>query len=181
MRLWLVTVALAACAFAPPEDFSTAKSKLESIYSDQLHPGTVVLTSRELNDYIAHEAPPGVRNTRLVISRPGVATGSALVDFGKVERAQGHPPGWLMSKILDGERPVSLTARIASSKGRATIQVESVQVSGVTVDGTILGFLIENLLLPKCPNLVINRPFDLGHHIDHVNVQPAAIDVVIGR
>lgn len=152
------------------------------INSDRLRAGaTVTLTSRELNDYVAHQVPDGVRDTHLEITRPGEATGSALIDFGRVRRAEGHPPSWLMSKLLDGERPVKVTARITSSNGEATVEVERVEISGVVIDGHTLDFLIDNLLLPMYPEAAVGRPFELGHRIERLDVQPAAVGVLIGR
>ncbi len=182
MKVCLIAAALAALAFAPVEDYSSAKRKLDLIDGDRLSPGAkVTLTARELNAYVAHEVPPGVRNTSLQIVSPGVATGSALIDFGKVRRAQGHPPGWLMSKLLDGERPVKVTARVVSSKGRATVEVQRVEVSGVEIDGRTLDFLMQNLVLPIYPNAAVDRPFELGHRIERLELEPPAVGVIIGR
>ncbi len=175
--------ALALClAFSAPENYATAKRKIDLIDSDHLRAGTrVTLTSRELNEYVAHEVPDGVRETHLEITEPGLATGSALIDFGRVRRAQGHPPGWLLSKLLDGERPVKVTARISSSNGEATVNVERVEISGAVIDGRTLDFLIDNLLLPLYPNAAVGRPFELGHRIERLDVQPAAVGVLIGH
>lgn len=96
----------------------SAQRKIDGIESDRLKPGVrVELTASELAAYAQHNLPDGVRNARLEIPEAGVATGSALVDFVKLQRAQGHPPGWLMTYLLNGERPVSVTARIRSSGG----------------------------------------------------------------
>lgn len=182
VKFCLLPALLLSLAFSAPESYDTAKHKFDLIESDSLRPGAKVsLTARELNQYVAHEAPPGVRDTHLEIVSPGVATGSALIDFGKVRRAQGHPPGWLMSKLLDGERPVRVTARIVSANGQATVKVEQVEVSGVQIDGQTLDFLIQNLLLPMYPNAAVDRPFELGHRIERLDVQPAAVGVFIGR
>jgi hypothetical protein len=182
VRVCLVAVALTALAAAGVEDYASAKRKLDLIDSDRLRPGAkVTLTARELNAYVAHEVPPGVRDTKLQIVSPGVATGSAVIDFGKVRRAQGHPPGWLMSKLLDGERPVSVTARILSANGHATVNVQRVQVSGVEIDGRTLEFLMQNLVIPLYPNAAVDRPFQLGHRIERLEVEPAAVGIVIGR
>lgn len=182
VKLCLMATLLAAIAFSPAENYDTAKHKFDLIDSDHLRSGArVTLTARELNAYVAHEAPPGVRNTKLEIVSPGIATGSALIDFGQVRRAQGHPPGWLMSKLLNGERPVSVTARIVSSNGHATVEVQRVEVSGVQIDGKTLDFLIQNLLLPMYPSAIVDRPFELGHRIDRLDIQPAAVGVFIGH
>ena len=110
-----------------------------------------------------------------------MATGTALVDFGKVRRAQGYRPGWLMSKLLDGERPVSVTARIRSDSGQATVDVERVEISGISIDGRTLDFVIQNFLLALYPNAAVGRPFELGHNIRKLDVEPRAVSVYIGR
>jgi hypothetical protein len=182
VKFCLFAVLLAALAFSPTENYATAKRKIDLISSDRLRPGAkVTLTPRELNEYVAHEVPPGVRNTKLEIVSPGVAVGSAMIDFGQVSRAQGRQPGWLMSKLLNGERPVSVTARIFSGNGEATVQVQRVEVSGLEIDGRTLDFLIQNFLIPMYPNAAVDRPFELGHRIEHLDVEPAAVGVVIGH
>ena len=126
---------LAAVVGLAYDDYVSARQKFDQIETGRLRPGSrVTLSPRELDAYVAREAPAGVRNPRLEL-QAGVARGVALIDFGKVRRAQGHPPGWLMSKLLDGERPVSVTARIRSANGQATVDVQKVEISGVAIDG----------------------------------------------
>src|ERR1019366_3978319 len=108
-----------------------------------------------------------------------LATGAALIDFGKLERSAGRQPGWLMSKLLDGERPVSVAARIRSSAGRATVDIQRVEISGIAIDGRTLEFLIQNFLIPMYPDAVIGRPFELGHGIDRLDVSPSAVAVLL--
>jgi hypothetical protein len=163
-------------------DYASCRKKLDQIGSDRLRNGTrEELTPTELTAYAIHEAPAGVRDPRVRIVSPGVAAGSAMIDFGKVRRAQGHPPGWLMSKLLDGERPVSVTALIRSDNGRATVDVQRVDISGIEIDGRTLDFLIRNVLLAMYPNAAVGRPFELGHNIRRIDVEPRAVGVVIGR
>jgi hypothetical protein len=171
---------LAATATAL-DDYLSARQKFGQIETDRLRPGArVTITPREIDAWVAHEAPAGVRNPRLEL-QSGVAKGAALIDFGKVRRAQGHPPGWLMAKLLDGERPVTVTARIRSGNGQATVDVERVEISGIAIDGGTLDFLIQNVLLPMYPDAAVGRPFQLGHRIDRLDVQPGSVGVVIGR
>ena len=173
--VWLVSVGILCATGA---DYAAAKRKLDLIDSDRLRPGSrLELTLAELNAYAAGEAPAGVRDTRLRIPAPGQATGSATVDFLKLRRAQGARPGWLMSKLLDGERPVSVTARLHSSGGYATVEVDEVTISGVTVDGRTLDFLIQEVLLPLYPDAAVGRPFELGHGIQSLELTPAGVTV----
>jgi len=177
-----VPLALVAAGIAVAvDDYGAAKQKFNQIDAGQLRPGArVTLTARELDAYAAREAPTGVRNPRLDL-QSGVARGNALIDFGKVRRAQGYQPGWLMGKLLDGERAVSVTARIRSANGKATVDVQRVEISGIVVDGRMLDFLIQNFLLAMYPDAVVGKPFDLGHRIDRVEIQTGAVGVVIGK
>jgi hypothetical protein len=183
MRLvWAIPVVCSAVIGAAYSDYVSAKRKMDSIESDRLRSGTrVEFAPAELNAFAEKEAPAGVRNPRLQLVAREVVTGSALVDFGKVRRAQGNPPGWLMSKLLDGERPVSVTVRIRSSGGRATVDVERVEISGIAIDGRTLEFLIQNVLLPLYPSAVVARPFELGHRMERLDVGTGRVVVVIGR
>ncbi len=189
---WRAVAALGAILFcAPPllptapSDYDAVVEKFSLIERGRLRPGSrVVLTPAELNAYarqeVADVAPDGVRNPRLELG-PGTATASALIDFGKLRRAQGKPPGLLMSYLLDGERPVTITARIRSSQGTATVDVQQVQISGMTIEGGLLDFLIRDYLMRIYPNAKIGQPFALGHRIERLDVQPSAVDVFIGR
>lgn len=175
----LLLITIAASAY---DSYFSAQQKFATIEAERLRPGSRVdLTYPELEAWVAHEAPNGVRNPRIQVTAPGIATGSALIDFVKVRRAQGAEPGWLMSKLLEGERPVSVTARIRSSYGNATVDLERVEISGITIDGSTLDFLIQNVLLPLYPNAAIGKPFALSHRIERLNVAPAAVGVVIGK
>ena len=86
-----------------------------------------------------------------------------------------------MAKLLDGERPVRVTTRIVSANGKATVEVQKVEISGLSVDGETLDFLIRNFVLPQYPDAAVNRPFELGHRIDRLEVLPGGVNVYIGK
>jgi len=166
-------------------DYQAVAHKFSLIEHDRLKPGSrLILTPAELNAYarqeVAEVAPDGVRNPRLELG-PGTATATALIDFGKLRRAEGKPPGRIMSYLLDGERPVTITARIRSSGGTATVDVQEVQISGVTLEGRMLDFLIHSYVMQAYPNAKVGEPFALGHRIERLDVQPSAVGIVIGR
>jgi hypothetical protein len=180
--LGIATVLSAALLAAAYDPYISAQQKLDQIEGDKLRPGArITLTPQELDAWVAHEAPAGVRNPHLELTSPGMATGTALIDFGKVRRAQGHPPGWLMSRLLDGERPVSVTARIRSGGGQATVDVQRVAISGLEIDGQMLDFLIQNFLLALYPDAAVGRPFDLGHRVEKIDVARGSVGVLIGK
>jgi len=162
--------------------YSSARQKVDLIESGRLLPGARVdLSLRELNAFAEKEAPVGVRSPNLVLTEPQTVTGTAMVDFGKLRRAQGYHPGWLMSKLLDGERPVSATARIHSSGGKVTVDVERAAISGIELDGATLDFLIQNFIVPFYPEAMVGRPVAMGYRIDRLQLAPAGIEVLIGR
>ncbi len=190
-RRWIAKIgtllALAAAPLLPtaPTDDQAVARKVSLIEQDRLKPGSrVTLTRDELNAYARHEiadvAPDGVRNPHLELG-PGTATASAMIDFGKLRRAEGKPPGRLMSYLLDGERPVSITARIRSSAGTATVDVEQVEISGMIIEGRLLDFLIHNYVMQAYPNAKVGEPFDLGHRIERLEVEPSAVGILIGH
>lgn len=171
--------------YASYTSYLSARRKFDLIKNEQLRPGSrVTLTESELNAWVEQElranGPAGVRNPKLDLGS-GTASGSALIDFGKVRRSQGKPPGWLMSKLLDGERPVRVTARIQSANGKATVDVQQVEISGMTIEGRLLDFLIDHYLRPNYPDAKVGEPFALGHRIEKLDIKPDAVGVVIGR
>lgn len=162
--------------------YSSARQKMDLIESGRLLPGARVdLSLGELNAFAVKEAPVGVRNPQLTLTDPETVTGTALVDFGKLRRAQGYQPGWLMSKLLDGERPVSATARIHSGGGKVTVEVERAAISGIEIDGGTLDFLIQNFIVPFYPEAMVGHPVPMGFRIDRLQLAPAGVGVLIGR
>jgi hypothetical protein len=109
------------------------------------------------------------------------ATGFADIDFVKLRRAQGQPMGWLMEQLLQGEHPVRVDARIRSGAGQATVDVDQVVISGITISGGTLDYLIRNFLWSYYPEAKVGKPFELAHRIDRFEVTPAEVRVFIAR
>jgi len=184
MKMRATCAALAICLGlqAAANDYAAAQAKIDLINGGRLRAGTrLQFSASELTAYAVHEAPRGVYRPVVRLVAPGVAMGTAVVDFGEVRRGQGSPPGWLMAKLLDGQRPVSVTARIESGRGQATVRVEKVEISGVTIDGRTLDFLIQNFVVPMYPTAVVDKPFAMGERIERVDIQPAGVGVFIGK
>jgi hypothetical protein len=185
MRFLGVAMLAAGCAAllcGAVEDYRTCQRKIDDISSERLRPGSQVhLSMPELNAWVAHQVPQGVRDTKLTVPSDNMAVGTALIDFAKVGTSLGHKPGWLMQKLLEGERPVSVTARIRSHAGEATVDVQSVEIAGMQIDGATLQFLIDHFLLTLYPNAAVGRPFELGGHMDRLEIRPAGVTVVIGE
>jgi len=184
-RYWPLLALIFPLLGAPTADFVSVRRKLDLIESDQLKPGARVnLTSRELNAYLVNSltdyVPQGVRDARLELG-DGSASGSALIDFLKLRQATGNPPGWIMSRLLSGERPVRVTAQVQSGAGLATVNVQRVEISGVAIDGKMLDYLIDTFVIPQFPDAKVGKPFELAHRIDRLEVKPDAVGVVLRR
>jgi hypothetical protein len=185
-RFWpLALVAAPLLLVGSRSEYSSAQHKFDLIENGRVRPGSrVSLSERELNAYVQQElpkvVPQGVREPKLQLG-PGTATGSALIDFLKLESAHGTSPGFLLRQLLQGERPVTVTARISSGNGRATVEVESVDVGGMTIQGRLLDYLIRNYLHAYYPDAKVGQPFDMSYRIDRLEIQPARVNVFMKR
>lgn len=183
----ILCVALAAAAAPTMRDplAASAQRKLDIIQTGKAKPGSVfVFTTAELNAWarakIPTVVPEGVSNARLELGN-GTATGYAIVNFLKVRHGQGVETSWLISKLIDGDKPVKVNVRIESARGRATVHLVRVEISGLAVSGSTLDFLIENFFKPLYPDAAIDEPFELADNVDHIEVRPADARAVIKR
>jgi hypothetical protein len=167
------------------DDLASIQRKFDLIENEQLPRGSrVVLTSAELNAFArsaAHDiAPKGVRDLNLVLGT-GNATGTASIDFLELNKLRGGSSNWLLEKMLTGERPVKVIAHMQSANGRARVDVDRVEVGGAAVEGAALQFLIEHYVVPEFPNAKVAQWFPLEHHMDHLEIRPQAVTVVIAK
>lgn len=145
----------------------------------------VPITTSEFNAYLRAETPiligPGVRNARIETDNGSIARGYVDIDFLKVRQAHGEQPNWLMSQLLAGERPVAITVRITSANGKCRVDVLRVSVSGVVAEGRTLDFLIRNFVIPTFPDVKVGEYFALDYNIDHLEIRPGVVVVVLRR
>lgn len=166
-------------------DYQSARRKLELIQSDRVPlGGWVTLRPQELTAYAQREVrkvvPEGVREPRVRLGH-GAATAFAYLDFPKLRRSTGKPLSWLTERLLAGERPVRVKARIVSGGGQARVDLERVEIGGLAIGGAALEFLIASFVLPYYPEAAIGRPFELAHRIERLEVRPTEVRVVIRR
>jgi hypothetical protein len=179
MRAPLFAIALiaAGASLASRTDYLNVQKKFQQIDKRQVKPGTKVsISAQELNAYVQAElpkvAPPGIRRPAVRLNGNDTATGTALIDFVKLRSAQGKPPSWLMRQLLSGEHEVEVTTRVRSANGKATVDLQRVEVAGIPISGSALDFLVQNYLMPNYPDAKIGRPFSLGKGVDRIEVQP---------
>ena len=172
-------------AALPQSDYLSAKRKLDAIQQRRMAPGSAVtFTPREIDAWsrieIPKEIPHGFLEPHVQLGE-GVASGRALVDFLQMRQAQGQNPGWLMSRMLEGERPLLISVRLRSSGGRCTVDLTKVEISGVAAQGSVLDFLIRTFFLPLYPRAKIGQPFELGYNIERLEIHPVGVVVRIGH
>jgi hypothetical protein len=180
----ILACAAVAWAAAAPFPAQSAHSKFHALALGAYPRGSrVPISMREFNPYLATEIPsiigPGVRNARVETESGNIARGTADIDFLKVRQAYGEKPNWLMSQLLAGERPVAITVRITSAHGKARVDVLKVAISGVVAEGRTLDFLIANFVVPTFPDVKVSQEFPLDYNIDHLEIRPGQVVVVL--
>ncbi len=185
MRRLLVFAAALALAGPPPSDplAAAAQRKFDILNSGKAKPGAVyVFSSKEINAWLRYKVPEvvpeGVRDPRLELGN-GTATAYATVNFLKLRHGQGVESNWLVAKLIDGEKQVVVNARIVSSRGRATVFPQRVEISGLAIGGGTLDFFIDNFFMPLFPDAKIGQPFDLAANLDHIEVHPTEVRAVM--
>jgi hypothetical protein len=162
----------------------TTKQKLDLIESDHAAPGSRILFPQsEINSYIVSEVPrvvpQGLREPKVQLAA-GKAYGTALVDFSKLRHGDQDSLGWtLLGRLLEGERPVAVTAKVTSANGTATVELEKVQISGSAISGRPLRLLLEMFVYPLYPEAKVGEPFALQHGVDRIEVLPGLAQVLM--
>lgn len=188
MRFFRISAALAAaamlCAAADPL-YESARRKLDRIEAGQEPRGAVVNFSlAEIMAWarvrIPEIIPQGIRDMRVETGN-GVATGYAMVDLLKMRQAQGTSTNWLISKLIEGERPLQVSVRVASAGGHCTVFLTSVQIGAAQARGPVLDALVNTFFLPLYPDAHINEAFDLDYNMERIEVRPGGARVVIKK
>jgi hypothetical protein len=183
-RSVLLALGIAAAILAADPLSERCWTKLKRIDSGEVKRGSVIIfTSAELNAWGRGHVPQmfeGIRDPRLQLET-GAATGTALVDFLKMRKGQGTETNALLGKLIEGERPLKVSVRLESGQGRATVYLTSVELSGITLSGAVLDFLVKDVFLPLFPAAKINQPFELRDNIDRIDIRPDGVRVTIRK
>src|SRR5271155_1099411 len=115
-RLLTLTILCAPAMIAGDQYFQSAETKLDAIENGTVKRGAVILFSlQEINSWARYKVPEivpqGIRNQKVTL---GTDTGIAyaLMDFLKMRHAEGKAGGWLMERLIEGERPVTIAIRV---------------------------------------------------------------------
>jgi hypothetical protein len=185
LRFLILVLASAAVLSAADPLAANVTRRLDLIESGKAKPGAVFrFTPAELNAWVRVKAPEivhdGFRDPQLQLEN-GTASASARIDFLKVRHGEGIETNWLVAKLIEGQKLVTVRASIQSAHGQATVHLVRVEVGGLAVTGAALDFLVRNFLLPFYPDAKIDEPFDLAGNVDRIVVTPAEALVYIRR
>lgn len=176
--------AVLALSAADPA-YTSARRKLDLIESRQAKPGSVItFTPDEINAWarvtVPEVVPEGIRNQRVELG-VDTATGYALMDFLKMRHARGQTTNWLVTKLIEGERPVKVAVRLSSGGGRCTVYLTRVEISKVAANATVLDFLVKTFFLPLYPDAKIDEPFELDYEMDRIEIRPTGVRVTMKK
>ena len=175
-RYLLAGLLAAGLLLAAESPLQRAHRKLDRLENDLVPLGSkVTFTEVELNAFAREQAgiiaPGALRDIRLrVIS--GGAEARGMINLLKVRQATGKDSNWLIDKMLDGERPILVRTRIQSHGGRARVDVERLEISGIALEGRTLQIVIDRFLIPSFPDARLGRWFELGHEIERLDTFP---------
>jgi hypothetical protein len=129
-----------------------------------------VLTEREVNAYVASDMvklPAGVESVRFH-GRPGVIDATARVDFDQIRASR--PNSNPLLSLFSGVHDVHVIANAAANGGRGRVEIQSVDIDGVSVPRIALELFISHYLTPRYPDIGMTSTFHLAYRIDMATV-----------
>jgi hypothetical protein len=138
-------------------------------------PTSTQLTDAEVTAYLRHNArdqvPVGIVDPTLIALGDGRVGGRAIVDLDAVRSQKQR--GWLDPlAYLSGRLPLSATGVLVTQDGVGRFQLESAEISGVTVPKTVLQELLSYYSrTPQDPDGInMDDPFELPSRIREIRV-----------
>jgi hypothetical protein len=138
-------------------------------------PLTTQLTDAEVTAFLRHNArdqvPAGIVEPELMALGEGRVAGRAIVDLDAV-RAQKQR-GWLdPMSYLTGKLPLRATGRLITQEGVGRFQLETAEISGVTVPKTLLQELLSyySRTSEDPDGINMDDPFELPSGIREIRV-----------
>jgi hypothetical protein len=141
------------------------------------------ITDLELNSYLAFNAkdqvPTGILEPTLNALGDGKVSGRAIVDLDAVRNQKQR--GWLDPVgYLSGRLPVTASGKLTTKDGQGQFQLDSAEISGVTVPkGVLQELLTYYSKSPENPTgISMEAPFELPARIREIRVGAGTSTVV---
>jgi hypothetical protein len=146
-------------------------------------PRSTPITDAELNSYLRFNAkdqvPVGILEPTLNALGDGRVSGRAVVDLDAVRKQKQR--GWLDPVgYLSGRLPVTAAGRLTTKEGKGQFQLESAEISGVSVPKAVLQELLSFYSKSaESPNGIdMDAPFELPSRIREIRVGTGTATVV---
>jgi hypothetical protein len=146
-------------------------------------PQTTEITDDELNAYFRFHAkdqiPVGIVEPTINAVGSGRLSGRAVVDLDAVRTQKQR--GWLDPLgYLSGRMPISATGTLSTKEGIGKFNLESAEISGVTIPKSVLQELLSYYSRTKENPTGINMddPFELPARIREIRVTQARATIV---
>jgi hypothetical protein len=188
----LALAPLAAQGRLSRQDAERFQSKLTRIVSfgniaartgKAVQPQTTPVSDAEVNSYLrymaADQIPDGIVEPVLNALGEGRVSGRAVVDLDAVRKQKQR--GWLDPiGYLSGRLPVTASGRLTTREGKGQFQLESAEISGVTVPKTVLQELVSYYSrTPENPSGIdMDAPFELPARIREIQVGAGSSTIV---
>ena len=188
----LALAPLAAQGRLSRQDAERFQSKLTRIVSfgniaartgKAVQPQTTPVSDAEVNSYLrymaADQIPVGIVEPVLNALGEGRVSGRAVVDLDAVRKQKQR--GWLDPiGYLSGRLPVTASGRLTTKEGKGQFQLESAEISGVTVPKTVLQELVSYYSrTPENPSGIdMDAPFELPARIREIQVGAGSSTIV---
>ena len=141
------------------------------------------VTDVELNSYLrylaADQIPVGIVEPNLNALGDGRVGGRAVVDLDAVRKQKQR--GWLDPlAYLSGRLPVTAAGRLTTKEGKGQFQLESAEISGVTVPKAVLQELLSyySRTAENPAGIDMDAPFELPARIREIRVGAGTSTVV---
>jgi len=187
--LILLTSAIVSAETLSKQDATKFQSKLAAIQKNGETPGkasaarNTQVTDNEVNSYLkflaGSQVPVGIVDPTLHAVGNGRVTGRAMVDLDAVrtqkKRAWTDPLGYLTGRL-----PVTAAGTLTTKDGMGKFELESAEVSGVTVPKSLLQELLSFYSkTPQTPSGInMDDPFELPSAIREIKVGQGTATIV---
>lgn len=146
-------------------------------------PRPTSFTEAETNSYLKYKAgdllPVGLTQPEVTLIGNGRVSGKAVVDLDVVRQKQSSG-GWFdPTSYLTGKLLVTARGRVVTWDGKGKVEVESAEVSGITIPMSFLNQMV-NFFTRTADNpggSTLNDTFELPTNIRRIDVQPARFTV----
>lgn len=144
---------------------------------------SIQVSDAEVNSYLRFHAqdqiPVGVTEPTLNARGDGIVAGSAIVDLDAVRKQKQR--GWLDPMgYLTGRLPLTARGRLTTKNGVGRFELESAELSGVTIPKTLLQELLSfySRTAEDPDGINMDDPFELPSQIREIKVAAGAATIV---